>query len=376
MRVVALTTFHEPCGIATYSEALLAALRAEGAAVDVIAPTLRAGTEPRGEQPLRRWRRDRASVQEGLQVLRDVVRLKADVVHLQLSLGFVSTRFLAALAQACRLAGLPLVVTLHDRAGGGPLRNFRVARALMALRGATLVVHNESHASEAGRHASSRVRVIPHGIATPTPRDSAACKRALGIPPARPVIAHFGFIHPDKGVEAVLHAVATLSAQGQPVHYLVCGGAFPTGASQAHLRHLRAEARRLGVAEQVSLEGSFLDDAQVSERLGAADLIVLNYQTGRAQTSSGAARHAFTAGRPIAVSSAPIFDDLRASLYTLRAPPEPPTALAAELSRLLADEALRAELASAVTARAEADSWPSVARQHLDLFNELLRGPG
>ncbi|MBX3184827.1 MAG: glycosyltransferase [Polyangiaceae bacterium] len=372
MRVAALTTFHEPCGIATYSEALLAALRAEGVAVDVIAPTLRAGTEPRGEQPPRRWRRDRASFGEGLQVFRDVVRLKADVVHLQLSLGFVSVRFLAALAQACRVAGLPVVVTLHDRSGDGLLRNLRLARTLAALRGATLVVHNGSHASEAQRHAGSVVRVIPHGIAAPLPRDGAACKRALGVPSERPVIAHFGFIHPDKGIEAVLHAVAALRARGQLVHYLVCGGAFPTGVSQAHLRHLRAEATRLGVAEQVSLEGIFLDDAQVSERLGAADLIVLNYQTGHAQTSSGAARHAFTAGRPIVVSSAPIFDDLRGSLYTLRASPGSPAALADELACLLADDALRAKLASAVTVRADADSWPSVARQHIDLFSELL----
>ena len=39
--VVLLTTFHEPCGIATYSESLTAALRELGTEITVLAPHLR-----------------------------------------------------------------------------------------------------------------------------------------------------------------------------------------------------------------------------------------------------------------------------------------------------------------------------------------------
>ena len=46
--------------------------------------------------------------------------------------------------------------------------------------------------------------------------------------------------------------------------------------------------------------------------------VVLNYRTGNAQGSSGAVTRALGSGRPVAVSEAPVFDDVRGAVHTLR----------------------------------------------------------
>lgn len=365
MRVVELSTFHERCGIATYTEALVDALRDRGATTFVLAPRLPAGAKATGEQPARFWSRNRASLGEALATFREIRRLAPDVVHAQLTLGLFSPRFVLALASACRAARLPFVATLHERRGNDLPRRLRFRRLLFALRGVELVVHNTEHAAELGGRA---VRVIPHGIRPPVAGQLALQKRALGLDPDLPVIAHFGFIHPDKGIEEVLRAVATLRRGACPgLTYLVCGGAFDSAESRAYLERLRRLARELGIADHVRIGGEFLDDARLIGELGAADWIVLNYRTGNAQGASGAVRHALVAGRPIAVSRAPVFDDVRGSVHSFERP------LALELPRLLADSELAGRLVAEARVRAEAESWSRVAERHLELFEELRR---
>lgn len=355
MRVVMLSPWDERCGIATYSEALARELVAQGADVRVLAPRLAVGAPVRGEPLPRLWSRGEASVGEAWRTFRAVERLAPDRVHLQLALGLYSPRYLWVLSRALGRARIPLGVTLHERRGVSPLRRLRFARMLAALGDARLVVHNRAHAAELRGRA---VSVIPHGIPTPGAADPAASKRALGLDPARPVIAHFGFIHPDKGIDRVLRAVARLEGVG----YTVCGTPFTNATSRRHFAELTRLVQELGIADRVRLSGEFLGQERLELELSAADVIVLNYQTGNAQGASGAARHAFVAGRPLAVSKAPIFDDLRDSVHTLEAP------LEIELRRLLSDVELRAGLTERARLRARSDSWSAVAGAHLELF--------
>ncbi|HYQ16281.1 MAG TPA: glycosyltransferase, partial [Polyangiaceae bacterium] len=199
LRLTLLTTYGEQCGIATYSEALAAGLATHGVEVSVIAPQLRKTDSARGPQPLRVWRRNRAGLLAALRTFRQIQAQRADVVHVQITLGIVSPTFLLGIARLCRRAGIPLFATLHEAGGGSARRRFDFARARFGLRGAELIVH-EPDPTLPGAH------VIPHGIAeiAHRPRDDA--RRELGLAPSSLILAHFGFIHPDKGIEEVLRA--------------------------------------------------------------------------------------------------------------------------------------------------------------------------
>lgn len=360
LRIVMLSTFHESCGIATYTEALGESLTKAGAELIVLAPFLQASGQAVGEQPSRLWARNRASVGQALATFRALQAERPDVVHAQVNLGLFSIRFLALLSRLCRLSGIPFVATLHGRSGGRLDRRLGIAAMSRALRGASVVVHNEEHRRELSGH---RVVVIPHGIGAVAQRSRQNAKAQLGLGRDRPVIAHFGFIHPDKGIEAMLRAVAELRSGGfGELTYRVVGGTFPTEQSRGHLQHLRELTRSLGLEEAVHLGGEFASDERVLAELSAADWVVLNYSTGQNQGTSGAARHAMRGGRPVAVSAAPVFDDLRHAAYTVTPP------LAQDLTRMLTDPVLSQETERRCREYCEENSWDRVAARHLELY--------
>jgi glycosyltransferase involved in cell wall biosynthesis len=364
LRLSLLTTYAEPCGIATYSEALVEGLSRQGVVVSVVAPRLRPADAPRGPQPARVWRRDRAGWLEAWQTFREVTRQKPDVVHIQHTTGIVSASVLLAVARLCSRAGIPVVATLHEAGGGSWLRRARFARALYALRRATLIVH-QADPSLPG------ATVIPHGVAEVPKRPRDAARAALGIPPNQLVLAHFGFIHPDKGIAEVLRAVAALRGSQFPkLTYRICGGTFTSGRSTAHLAELRALVQELGLADAVSLSGEFLDEDSVTLEMQAADLVVLNYQTGNRQGASGAANRALAVGAAVAVSRAPIFDALRDATHTLSGP------LPSELSSLLESPSRRAELSTHAEAFSSERSWSNIAARHVELYRSLINDGG
>ena len=70
LRLSLLTTYGEQCGIATYSEALVGGLSQHGVSVSVVAPRLRKSDTPRGDQPVRVWRRNRAGLLDAWRAFR------------------------------------------------------------------------------------------------------------------------------------------------------------------------------------------------------------------------------------------------------------------------------------------------------------------
>jgi glycosyltransferase involved in cell wall biosynthesis len=360
LRLSLLTTYGEQCGIATYSEALVAGLSQHGVSVSVVAPRLRKSDTPRGEQPVRVWRRNGAGLLDAWRAFQQIRRQRADVVHVQITMGIVSPSFLFGLRQLCARARLPLVATLHEAGGGSIMRRFARARLLWALRGAQLVVH-EPDPDVVGAH------VIPHGIADLAPRPRAEARGPLGLELDDLVLAHFGFIHPDKGIEEVLQVVAALRESRFPnLKYRVCGGTFANDSSIAHLAQLRDVVRTLHLESAVDLTGQFLSEARVSLEMQSADLVLLNYRTGNRQGASGAAHRALANGCSLVVTRAPIFDNLREAAHTLAGP------LREELEALLQSPERRAEIAARAEAFCEARRWPRVAASHAELYRSAL----
>jgi glycosyltransferase involved in cell wall biosynthesis len=371
MRITFLTTHRERCGIATYSEALIGALRQRGALVDVIAPRLPAGEKGDLAVP-RLWRRDEATSAEAARVFARLLADRPDVVHLQATLALFSPDFVWTLGQLCRAARLPLLVTLHGRFEADPEAASKLQRLLRALRKGHIkpLVHSRGHVLELqleGGFGGHEIPVIPHGIGEVIPGDPARSRAALGLPAGAPVIAHFGFLLPDKGVDDVMLAMAALKAKLPDLRYLVVGSVYGVRASQEYFDRLHRLREGLGLGDRVQIKGEFLPDDQARQELQAADWVVLNYRTGMSQGASGAARFALTAGRPLALSAAPIFDDLRVAATTLYEP------LSQSLEELLVDPDLARTATDRGRRHAAEQSWSEVARQHLDLYRSLQR---
>jgi glycosyltransferase involved in cell wall biosynthesis len=153
--------------------------------------------------------------------------------------------------------------------------------------------------------------------------------------PARLLIA--GSIHPGKGQEDAIRALARLRADGRQVILEVAGSGRPREVAR-----LRALAADLGVADAVEWPG-FVDD--VRARLAAARVALV---CSRAEAFGRAAVEAMAAGTPVVVADAGGLPEIVTDGETgFTYPPGDAGALASAIARLLDDPAREEELVRA-----------------------------
>ena len=289
----------------------------------------------------------------------------ADLVHAHgLRAGLVA-------AAARRLAGereRPLVLTLHNalQESSGARRKLLRAIEGVTIRAADLVLAVSSDLADNARRLGARdVRVVP-ALAPPLPppaRTRAEVRDELGLDEGRPLVVAVGRLHPQKGYDVLLDAVARWERDGRlaPAPLVAIAGDGPLEAELTE----RIRAERLPVL----LLGRRSD---VADLLGAADLCVL---PSRWEGSPFTAQEALRAGTPLVSTRAGGIPELVGTGAEL-VPVRDAAALADAVVRVLGDPARAAELAAA--GRAQAAGWPdeqAAGRQIVAVYRELLGPP-
>ena len=302
---------------------------------------------------------------------RAVVQLRraaegADLLHAHgLRAGLVA-------AAARRLSGdrtRPLVLTLHNALQESSGAKQRLLRAVegTTIRAADLVLAVSGDLAANARRLGARdVRVVP-ALAPPLPpadRSRDEVREELGLDAGRPLVVAVGRLHPQKGYDVLLDAVARWEADGrlQPAPLVAIAGDGPLEDDLA----ARIRAQRLPVL----LLGRRSD---VADLLGAADLCVL---PSRWEGSPFTGQEALRAGTPLIATRAggmpELFGDAAAFV-----PVGDAAALADAVVQVLTDPARAAALATAGPRRAA--GWPdehAAGRQLAAVYRELLGAPG
>jgi glycosyltransferase involved in cell wall biosynthesis len=207
---------------------------------------------------------------------RTLVRAAApDIVHIDEE-PYSAVTF--QLALACRRAGVPFVFfawqNLHKRLPPpfGMMRRYVFARAAAGIAGtrrAAAVLHN------AGWHGETAV--IPQlGVSParfrPEPMQRVAVRRRLGMAADAFVAGFAGRLVPEKGVDLLLDAAASLDG----AHVLVIGDG-------PERRSLADRAARLGIAERTHFVAAVASTAMPAW-LNALDVLVLPSRSSRGWT--------------------------------------------------------------------------------------------
>ena len=266
-----------------------------------------------------------------------LLRSSADVVHSNSLWGH------AQCASAARLARRPAVLELHDLVAPGAGRRLLAA----AVRLSTVTVAISSAVAEVVTGpARSRVRIVPQAVDlerfTPAPAD-AAVRRSLGARDGRALIGIVGRVDHEKGVDIAVRATALL---GDRAHLAVVGA--PMHATDRYARDLAAEAAALGAS--VTFAGARAD---VPEVLRACDVVV---NASRAEPFGLSVLEAQACGTPVVATRAGgIPEFVEDGTTGLLVAPGDATALAAALTRLLDDAALRNALVAHALARVRSE---------------------
>ncbi|RBY97412.1 glycosyltransferase family 1 protein [Blastococcus sp. TF02-8] len=356
-------------GVGTHVRSLVPALVAAGARTQVCGP--RATDELFGFSA-RGADFDAVEISAGLDPISDARAVAAlrralagtEIVHAHgLRAGLVA-------ATARRLAGGPgaLVLTLHNALpDGGGLRRRVLERAERAtVRAADVVLAASSDLADNARALGARdVRLAPVSAPPlpPASRTRDEVREELGLVDDRALVVAVGRLHPQKGYDVLLDAVARWSADQRlrPAPLVVVAGDGPLQDELA--------ARVRDDALPVRLLGRRAD---VADLLAAADLCVL---PSRWEARSLTAQEALRSGTPLVATRTGGLPELLGDAAEL-VPVGDAAALAEAVVRVLCDSALAADLA--VRGRAQAAGWPdeeATAAQLVALYRELLAAP-
>jgi glycosyltransferase involved in cell wall biosynthesis len=292
-------------------------------------------------------------------------QFRPDVVHFHNVARELSASVLAAVPQ------LPSVMTLHDRrlfgarehAIGTPRRAVEAIGAAAVLRSArrrlTATIGVSDAVSELARAAGlPDVTTVPVPAADPVGVlvPAAQCRDAL-------VVARLA---PDKGVDVVIDAFALIAGQVGLQRLLVAGD----GPQRAALQR-----RAAALGSRVSFLG-WLDEIELSGLLGRTRVVVVASVPGRRpEGSSLAAVEAAAHRRAVIGSDDPAVAEV---LGGLGAGPIVPagnaTALAAELRRLLTDDAAVASYADAAADGARRHSTAAVVAATQAVYRAAIDG--
>jgi glycosyltransferase involved in cell wall biosynthesis len=180
------------------------------------------------------------------------------------------------------------------------------------------------------------------------PGDRAAARARWGLAPEEIVLIHHGVLHPNKGNDRVLRALARLRDFPAPLRFL-CLGDGPA------LPALRALARELGVEDRVTFTGWVDRLEDVALALQAADIglaMRIGHPSDHFHLTSTLV-HNMASGLPVLAARLAGFRDvLREEENALLFDPDRPEDLAAQWRRLAEDPVLRTRLAAAALATA------------------------
>jgi glycosyltransferase involved in cell wall biosynthesis len=306
-----------------------------------------------------------SDVVRSIRVLRN---LRPEILHVQFAvptwgLQFTVVLLLVLYAKICLRSRI--IFTFHE-----VKRELEVLRIpgsllyrLLARTADRLIVHTDESRQLLMRRCGAdddRITVMPHGVLATfvetVDNDPSTVRTEVGVPEGAVVALCFGYIHPDKGLEHAIAAIAKLSKNTSstsvpPVHLVIAGAVRPRQGifklfqrqDNVYEERLKLLVDELEIEKRIHFVG-YVPNSKLRALLQSADVIVIPYVSS---TQSGALNLAVAAGRPIIASD---LSGLRSDLGEagVFVPAGDPDALASALMELSGSPQRREQLRARV----------------------------
>jgi glycosyltransferase involved in cell wall biosynthesis len=356
------------CGLATFTAALLAHLAQPGDQVAVVRVLDEPAPCPAGEVVHDLVAGSVASASAAAAILNSF-----DVVIVQHEYGIYGGPDGQDVISLLDALYVPSIVVLHTVLARPTSRQRVILDEVIAAASVvvTMTQTARSRLLEIYGTAPEKVFVIPHGAAD---HRTAPANLGLTVPAqaaGRSTVLTWGLLGPGKGIEHAIDSIARLREHGLEIDYRVAGQTHPRVLGrdgEAYRRALQARARARGVADRVHFDDRFLPVATLSQLIGAADVVLLPYDSLE-QVTSGVLIEAVTAGKPVVSTCFPhAVELLGAGLLVER---RDPAGIAQALRRVLTEPGLSARMSSYSANLAPQLLWPAVAHSYRELASAI-----
>ena len=356
------------CGIATFSNSLMKAIRGLGSHTTSIVRLLDAGEVEGDVVP-----EILAALKAGnpRSMAHAIAELnKTDIALIQHEFGIYGGQDGEEVLELLQGLRVPSIVIVHTVLST-PTWHQRIVFTRLT-RGASAVVAM----SKTGRDLlvteysvdPSKIFILPHGA--PAFPDVKVEESA-----SRPLILTWGLIGDGKGIEWGIEAMERLRDLEPAPRYLVAGRTHPKvleREGEAYRESLQGRIEKLDLTDVVELNADYLSDVELAKLVASASVVLLPYDSTE-QMTSGVLIEAVTAGRPVVATRFPHAIELLNDGVGIVVPHHDPDAIAEALRMILQDPAMAAAFSQRAKEIGAELLWPSVAARYVKLARALIR---
>ncbi len=366
MRIGMITSFPPiECGIASYSDYLVDALRQRKNDVYVVSHLGGAG---RQVFPVFNYE-DEDLARKAFSTMG---RFSPDVVHVQHEFGLYGKDFgmqVVPMLLLFRLNGFPVVVTLHTVYPEMPPQQRIILENIMANADRVIVheaLQKETLINQRIAGNPDAVFVIPHGAREIDPVPDA--KKRLGLPENAKIILLIGYLRPSKNFEDIIEILPQIAGKVKD-SYLVLAGKVRGYEYRDYRRMLYQMIASSPVKDRIRVIRGQLKQDTFDIIISAADVVVLPYKI---TAQSGILAHSLAFGRPVVASDSGTLPDVlsRADCgIVCRSRDDYVDAIV----RVLLDKDLARKFSKNARAFVRNEiSWRIIAQRHEDIYRDLV----
>jgi glycosyltransferase involved in cell wall biosynthesis len=301
---------------------------------------------------------------------------KIDVINIQHEFGLYKGDFGSYILEFMRRVRKPIVTTLHTILPNPPPGMRDVVKDIYALSDgvvtsayAGIELLNNTYGLD-----KKKLTLIPHGVPAVPFIDTTLPKKRLGLS-GKFVIASYGLINPDKGIETVIEALPSIidANPHKDITYMVVGDPHPALDEKVRERYkakLDSLVKSLGLANNVVFVQRYLPNREMIAYFLATDICAVT-NTNPNQISSGVLSQAIGCGKSIVATefthAAEVLSQGRGMLVRFGYPED----VAEKINLLVGDNELRNAMSRQVYEYAQSITWDRIARRYLGIFSQL-----
>ena len=360
------------CGLATYAEDLIAALRTVHPVSRIFRVAVSNSTKTRS--PFADVTIGRSGSGGWTQAFNWLSKQRVDVILLQHEFKIFGGSDGSDVLRLFGESSLPVVTTLHTVSRRLKGSRLELVRAICASSRGIVVHAQESKQVLAGLGVDeAKIHVIPHGapaLAFQWPEAPTLGSRV------RPRFASFGHMRRSKGYELAIDALARLRDEGVAFEYWIYGKNHPRRKSAAeYRREVVARIHNVGLENRVHLVDEYLSAGDLIDAVRACDVGLLPYRRIE-QHSSGTLAFFLACGRPVISSNFAVAREVVTpgcgELFSIGNA----TSLYRKLKKLSNNAELRSEMMLEAHSRAQCWTWDLVAANYFAaLLVKTTSGP-